>query len=77
MKNRLTDANFDKLDSLRSFADSRGHTLHDLAFSWLLSVKQIPSVIAGATTPEQVSENAKKIEWKLTDEELTTLKELL
>lgn len=77
VKNRLTDANFDKLDALRSFADSRGHTLHDLAFSWLLSVKQVPSVIAGATTPEQVSENAKKIEWKLTDEELTKLKELM
>ncbi|MFN8462589.1 MAG: hypothetical protein U0X93_12580 [Anaerolineales bacterium] len=42
VKNRLTDANFDKLDALRSFADSYGHTLHDLAFSWLLSVKQVP-----------------------------------
>ncbi|HQV95054.1 MAG TPA: aldo/keto reductase, partial [Anaerolineales bacterium] len=32
VKNRLTDANFDKLDKLRAFADSRGRTLHDLAF---------------------------------------------
>ena len=77
VKNRLTDANFDKLDALRSFADSRGHTLHDLAFSWLLGVKQVPSVIAGATTPEQVSENAKKIEWKLSEEDLAELKEIL
>lgn len=77
VKNRLTDANFDKLDKLRAFADSRGHTLHDLAFSWLLSRKQIPSVIAGATTPEQVSENAKKIEWKLSEDDLAGLKELL
>lgn len=77
VKNRLTDANFDKLDALRSFADSRGHTLHDLAFSWLLSKRAIPSVIAGATTPEQVSENAKKVEWKLSEDDLTELKELL
>jgi aryl-alcohol dehydrogenase-like predicted oxidoreductase len=77
VKNRLTDANFDKLDKLRAFADSRGHTLHDLAFAWLLSRKQIPSVIAGATTPEQVSENAKKIGWKLSEEELVELKEIL
>ncbi len=77
VKNRLTDANFDKLDALRSFADSRGHTLHDLAFSWLLSKRTIPSVIAGATTPEQVSENAKKVEWKLSDEDLAELKKVL
>ncbi|MBE7534178.1 MAG: aldo/keto reductase [Anaerolineales bacterium] len=77
VKNRLTDATFDKLDALRAFADSRGHTLHDLAFSWLLSQPVIPSVIAGATTPDQVSENAKKAEWKLTKDELTEVKELL
>lgn len=77
VKNRLTDSNFDALDKLRAFADSRGHTLHDLAFSWLLSQPAIPSVIAGATTPDQVSENAKKAEWKLTEDELTEVKELL
>ncbi len=77
VKNRLTDANFDKLDKLRAFADSRGHTLHDLAFSWLLSRQQIPSVIAGATTPEQVTANAKTIGWKLSDEELVEITGLL
>ena len=77
VKNRLTDANFDKLDKLRAFADSRGRTLHDLAFSWLLSHQQIPSVIAGATTPEQVSANAATVGWKLSDEELDEIKELM
>ena len=76
VKNRLTDSNFDKLDKLRAFADSRGHTLHDLAFSWLLSHKQIPSVIAGATNPDQVSANAATVGWKLSDEELAELKEI-
>ena len=66
----LTEANFDKLDKLRLFADSRGHTLHDLAFVWLLSKETIPSVIAGATSPEQVSENAKMVGWRLSEEEL-------
>jgi aryl-alcohol dehydrogenase-like predicted oxidoreductase len=77
VKNRLTDATFDKLDKLRAFADSRGHTLHELAFSWLLSRKQIPSVIAGATTPEQVTANAAAVGWKLSEEELAEIKELL
>jgi len=73
----LTDANFDKLDKLRAFADSRGRTLHDLAFAWLLNNKQVSSVIAGATNPEQVTVNAATIGWTLAFEELTELKELL
>ncbi len=77
VKNRLTDATFDKLDKLRAFADSRGHTLHELAFAWLLSNEVIPSVIAGATTPEQVTANAATIGWKLSDEELKEIKELM
>jgi aryl-alcohol dehydrogenase-like predicted oxidoreductase len=72
----LTDANFDKLDKFRLFADSREHTLHDLAFAWLLSHKSIPSVIAGATNPDQVTANASAIAWKLSDEDLAELKEL-
>jgi len=73
----LTDANFDKLDKLRAFADSRRRSLHDLAFAWLLSNKQVSSVIAGATNPEQVTANAATIDWTFLTEELTELKELL
>ena len=73
----LTDANFDKLDKLQAFADSRGHTLHDLAFAWLLGNQQVASVIAGATSPEQVTANAATAEWKLSVEEMDELKALL
>jgi aryl-alcohol dehydrogenase-like predicted oxidoreductase len=76
VKGLLTDANFDKLDKLRSFVDARGRTLHDLAFAWLLSNKQVASVIAGATSPEQISAHAATLEWKLSEEELKELKEL-
>ena len=77
VKGLLTDANFDKLDKLRAFVDSRGRTLHDLAFAWLLSNKQVASVIAGATNPEQISQHAATAEWKLSEEELKELRELL
>jgi len=73
----LTDANFDKLDQLRAFAEARGQTLHALAFAWLLGNKQIPAVIAGATHPDQITSNAKTIEWKLSGDEMKELKELL
>ena len=73
----LTDVNFDKLDKLQAFADARGHTLHDLAFAWLLGNQQVASVIAGATNPEQVTANAATAEWKLSVEEMDELKALL
>lgn len=73
----LTDANFDKLDKLQAFADLRRHTAHDLAFAWLLGNQQVASVIAGATSPEQVTANAATAEWKLSVEEMDELKALL
>ena len=73
----MTDENFDKLDALTAFADARGHTLHDLAFAWLLNNKQVTSVIAGVTKPEQVEANASTVGWTLSDEEMQKVNELL
>ena len=77
VKGLLTDANFDKLDKLRAFVDAHEHSLHDLAFAWLLSNKQVASVIAGATSPEQVAQHAATAEWKMSEVQLKELHELL
>ena len=77
VKNYLTDANFDILDRLQVFAESRGHTLHDLAFAWLLTNKLIPSVISGATNPDQITENVSALGWTLSTDELAQIRELL
>jgi aryl-alcohol dehydrogenase-like predicted oxidoreductase len=66
----LHDANHAKVERLERFAKERGHTLLELAFSWLLSHRAVASVIAGATKPEQVEANAKAAEWVLSEEEL-------
>ena len=58
---------------LRDFAESRGHTLLELAFSWLLDHRVVASVIAGATKPEQVRANANAAGWRLTAEELAEI----
>ncbi len=60
----------DMVESLIAFADARGRTILELAFSWLLSRPVVASVIAGATSPSQVKSNAAAAEWKLTDYEL-------
>ena len=71
MANRFaTPANRALADRLAEFAEARGHSLAELAFAWLLGRAQVPSVIAGATTAEQVAENVKAGGWVLSAEEL-------
>jgi aryl-alcohol dehydrogenase-like predicted oxidoreductase len=65
----LSERNFDRLDKLTGWAADHGHGLLDLAFAWLLAHKSVPSVIAGATRPEQVKANAAAAGWKMTTEE--------
>lgn len=66
----LSDANREIVDKLAAFAESRGHSILELAFSWLLARPQVASVIAGATKPEQIEANAKAADWELTAEDL-------
>ena len=73
----LTDENLDKVESLIDFAESRGHTLLELAFSWLLAHRVVTSVIAGATLEEQVRNNAAAAMWKLTASDLEEIDSLL
>jgi aryl-alcohol dehydrogenase-like predicted oxidoreductase len=66
----LTERNWEIAERLGDFAASRGHSLLELAFSWLLAQRPVASVIAGATRPEQLEQNVKAGGWTLTAEEL-------
>jgi aryl-alcohol dehydrogenase-like predicted oxidoreductase len=72
----LTEANFDKLEKLQTFARERGHSVGELAIAWLLSRPFLSSVIAAATKPEQVSANVTAASWKLTAPELAEVDQL-
>jgi aryl-alcohol dehydrogenase-like predicted oxidoreductase len=69
----ISDANWTIVEKLGEFAASRGHTLLELAFSWLASRPYVSSVIAGATKPEQIDQNIKAAEWALTPEEIAEI----
>ena len=75
-KAALTDKNFDKVEKLTAFAADAGHSLLDLAIGWLASQSHVSSVIAGATKPEQVEQNVRAGEWKLTPAELAKVSEV-
>jgi aryl-alcohol dehydrogenase-like predicted oxidoreductase len=72
----LNEQNFDRLDKLAAFADAHGHTLLDLAFAWLLAHPPVSSVIAGATSAEQVQANAAAAAWRLSLTDVAELAEL-
>lgn len=61
----LTEANWSVAEKLGDFAAARGHTLLELAFSWLLARPPVASVIAGATKPEQIAANVAAGGWAL------------
>lgn len=54
----LESAPWDALERLQDFADERGNTMLEIAFGWLLAQPAVSCVIAGATTPQQVTANA-------------------
>lgn len=73
----LNDRNFDRLEALEPWAEQRGRRILDLAFAWLLGHRAVSSVIAGATSPEQVQANARCAEWILTPEEVEEVRALI
>ncbi len=74
MKDRyVTPRNEEIVEKLQAFASARGHTMLELAFSWLAARPQVSSVIAGATRVEQIEQNVKAIEWALTAEDMAEI----
>ena len=74
---KLNDQALSIVEDLIAFATARGHTILDLAFSWLLAHAPVASVIAGATTAAQVRANAAAAAWRLGASDLKELDALL
>jgi aryl-alcohol dehydrogenase-like predicted oxidoreductase len=74
--NLLEQADLDQLRAFGGFARERGLTEVQVAFSWLASRRSVASVIAGATRPEQVRENAVSAGWVPAPEDEAALEEI-
>jgi aryl-alcohol dehydrogenase-like predicted oxidoreductase len=64
------------VERLRTFAEGHGHTLLELAFSWLAAHPVVASVIAGATRPDQIAANVSAADWALDGEDLAEIDRL-
>jgi aryl-alcohol dehydrogenase-like predicted oxidoreductase len=72
----LKDENWKRVEHLDRFCAERDRTLLQLAFGWLLAQPVVSSVIAGATSPEQIAMNAMAGTWMPTAEELAEIDRL-
>ena len=72
-----TAANWPILQKLTAFAQSRQHTLTELAIVWLLSEPTVSSVIAGVSQMEHIAANARAADWVLAEDELAEVRAIL
>jgi aryl-alcohol dehydrogenase-like predicted oxidoreductase len=73
---RLNERNWTIVERLGDFCEARGHSLLELAISWLLHRPAVASVIAGATSPDQVDANVHATNWALSREDMDEIDRL-
>jgi aryl-alcohol dehydrogenase-like predicted oxidoreductase len=73
---RLENADFDRVEALERFAERCGVSILDVAIGGLAAQPAVGSVIAGATSAEQVASNVRAGLWEPTPEQLVDLDEV-
>ncbi|GLY98267.1 aldo/keto reductase [Actinoplanes sp. NBRC 103695] len=73
----IDGADWDTIEALTAFGASFDKTLLDVAIAGLASRPAVTSVIAGATTPDQVRQNVAAGSWELTTDQVAALDEIL
>lgn len=70
----MEQVDWDRVERYQSFCDERGIPMLHATFGWLLAQPNLTSVIAGATKPEQVQQNAEAATaWRPTADDLAEL----
>jgi len=72
-KRFMTETNLQIVENLEKFCAACGHSLLELAFSWLLARPAVASVVAGASTPAQLEQNLRSTEWALSPEDMARI----
>jgi len=73
----ITSDNLAMVAKLDDWARERDHTVLERAFAWLLADPAVATVIAGASSPEQIAQNAAAADWELTPSERTEVTGIL
>jgi aryl-alcohol dehydrogenase-like predicted oxidoreductase len=70
------NADWDTIEAIREFADRRGVSMLHVAIGGLAAQPTVSSVIAGATSPEQIRTNVEAAQWTPSDDDLNELAEI-
>ncbi len=73
----ITSENLDVVRDLSQWAAERGRTIVELAFAWLLADPIVATVIAGASSREQIAQNARASEWQLSQDDRAEVNAIL
>lgn len=76
MQSVLRDETFDVIEGLEAFAAARGLSILDVAIGGLAAQPMVASVVAGATSAEQVRANVRAARWQPTAGELAEINAL-
>ncbi|WP_184509103.1 aldo/keto reductase [Terracoccus luteus] len=76
MDDRLAAADWDTVEALQAYADARDLRLVDVAIGGLAAQPAVASVIAGATSAEQVADNVRAGSWHPSPDDLAELDEI-
>jgi len=72
----MTDPQMDMVEKIEAFGKERDLTLLEIAFAWLLAQPGVTSVMAGATSAEQVTQNVAAAGATLSAEDVDALNEM-
>jgi aryl-alcohol dehydrogenase-like predicted oxidoreductase len=73
----VTDTKLDKVEALIAWGQEQGLSILEIAIGGLAAQPGCSSVIAGATSPEQVKANAAAGEWQPTQDQLTAIDKIV
>ncbi|MDU4961890.1 MAG: aldo/keto reductase family protein [Sporomusaceae bacterium] len=73
----FSEANFNRLEKLAALARELGLPLSNLSLAWILSHPNVASAIVGASRPEQLEENMKAVDVRLSEDVLETIETIL
>ncbi|CAA9335295.1 MAG: Oxidoreductase [uncultured Friedmanniella sp.] len=76
LPDRLVAADFDLIEAVGQFADARGVSMLQVAMGGLAAMPTVGSVIAGATSVEQVHANVEAGLWEPSEQDLDELRQL-
>ena len=69
----INDKNWGILHAAEAYAADQGHSVLDLAIAWLLAQDGVPSVISGATRPDQLESNVAAGGWTLSADDVAAI----